>query len=52
MKLLLVAGTLLAATGAVAQDRDLAAARDLYASAAYEDALLTVDKDGTPVSVI
>ena len=39
MKVLLVAGMFLAATGAVAQDRDLAAARDLYASAAYDDAL-------------
>jgi TonB family protein len=39
MKAFLVAGILMAATGAAAQDRDLAAARDLYASAAYDDAL-------------
>jgi TonB family protein len=39
MKAFLVAGILLTAAGAAAQDRDLAAARDLYASAAYDDAL-------------
>ncbi len=39
MKSILVAGMLLFATGALAQDRDLNAARDLYASAAYDDAL-------------
>ena len=39
MKALLVAGMLLTATGAVAQDQNLSAARDLYASAAYDDAL-------------
>ena len=39
MKSILVAGMLLLATGALAQDRDLNAARDLYASAAYDDAL-------------
>jgi hypothetical protein len=39
MKALLITGMLLTSTGAVAQDRDLNAARELYASAAYDDAL-------------
>ena len=44
MRALLVAGVLLAATSAFAQDRDLAAARDLYASAAYDDALVVLNR--------
>ena len=44
MKVLLVAGLLLTATGALAQDRDLTAARDLYASAAYDDALVVLNR--------
>lgn len=44
MKGLLIAGILLAATGAAAQDKDLTAARDLYASAAYDDALEVLNR--------
>jgi TonB family protein len=40
----LVAGNVLAATHAGAQDADLAAARDLYASAAYDDALTLLNR--------
>ena len=40
----LVAGSVLAATPAGAQDPDLAAARDLYASAAYDDALTVLNR--------
>jgi len=39
-----VAGSMLAATHAGAQDGDLAAARDLYASAAYDDALTVLNR--------
>ena len=39
MKAFVIAGLLLTSTGAAAQDRDLNAARELYASAAYDDAL-------------
>ena len=44
MKALLIAGILLTSTGAVAQDRDLNAARELYASAAYDDALAVLNR--------
>ncbi len=44
MKALLIAGILLTSTGAVAQDRDLTAARELYASAAYDDALAVLNR--------
>jgi len=40
----LVAGSVLAATRAGAQDGDLTAARDLYASAAYDDALTMLNR--------
>ncbi|HEX3644078.1 MAG TPA: TonB family protein [Vicinamibacterales bacterium] len=40
----LIAGSLLAATPAGAQDADLSAARDLYASAAYDDALTMLNR--------
>jgi hypothetical protein len=40
----LVAGTILAPAYAGAQDGDLAAARDLYASAAYDDALAVLNR--------
>jgi TonB family protein len=40
----LVAGSVLAATAAGAQDPDLTAARDLYASAAYDDALTMLNR--------
>ena len=40
----LVAGTVLAAAPAAAQDGDLSAARDLYASAAYDDALVVLNR--------
>jgi TonB family protein len=40
----LVAGSVLAATAAGAQDGDLTAARDLYASAAYDDALTMLNR--------
>jgi TonB family protein len=40
----LVAGTVLAAAPAGAQDADLSAARDLYASAAYDDALTMLNR--------
>jgi TonB family protein len=40
----LVAGNVLAATYAGAQDADLTAARDLYASAAYDDALTMLNR--------
>ena len=40
----LVAGNILAAAHAVAQDGDLSAARDLYASAAYDDALAVLNR--------
>jgi TonB family protein len=40
----LVAGHLLAATHAGAQDADITAARDLYASAAYDDALNVLNR--------
>ena len=40
----LVAGTVLAAAPAAAQDGDLSAARDLYASAAYDDALAVLNR--------
>ena len=40
----LVAGTVLAAAPATAQDGDLSAARDLYASAAYDDALVVLNR--------
>jgi TonB family protein len=39
-----VAGNLFAATHAVAQDGDLTAARDLYASASYDDALTMLNR--------
>jgi TonB family protein len=39
-----VAGNVLAASLAVAQDADLTAARDLYASAAYDDALKVLNR--------
>ena len=39
-----VAGSVLAATHAGAQDADLTAARDLYASAAYDDALTVLNR--------
>jgi TonB family protein len=39
-----VAGNLFAATQAGAQDADLTAARDLYASAAYDDALTVLNR--------
>ena len=38
----------LAATTAVAADDSLATARDLYAAAAYEDALAVLNRLGTP----
>jgi hypothetical protein len=44
MKALLITGMLLTSTGAVAQDRDLNAARELYASAAYDDALAVLNR--------
>jgi TonB family protein len=44
MKALLIAGIVLASTGAAAQDRDLNAARELYASAAYDDALAVLNR--------
>jgi TonB family protein len=40
----LFAGSVLAATPAGAQDADLSAARDLYASAAYDDALTMLNR--------
>ena len=40
----LVAAAVLAASTATAQDRDLSAARELYASAAYEDALVALNR--------
>jgi hypothetical protein len=40
----LVAGSVLLATQAGAQDADLSAARDLYASAAYDDALTMLNR--------
>src|SRR5258708_20854082 len=40
----LVAGSILAATQARAQDADLSKARDLYASAAYDDALTMLNR--------
>ena len=40
----LVAGSVLGATQAGAQDGDLTAARDLYASAAYDDALTMLNR--------
>jgi protein TonB len=40
----LVAGTVLAAAPAGAQDADISAARDLYASAAYDDALTMLNR--------
>ncbi len=40
----LVAGNVLAATHAGAQDADITAARDLYASAAYDDALTVLNR--------
>lgn len=40
----LVAGNVFAATRAGAQDADLTAARDLYASAAYDDALTVLNR--------
>ncbi|MGH9143549.1 MAG: hypothetical protein ACRD2I_20630, partial [Vicinamibacterales bacterium] len=40
----LVAGNVLAATHAGAQDADISAARDLYASAAYDDALTVLNR--------
>jgi TonB family protein len=44
MKILLVATIVLTAAGASAQDADLSAARDLYASAAYDDALAMLNR--------
>jgi len=44
MKALLITGMLLTSTGALAQDRDLNAARELYASAAYDDALAVLNR--------
>jgi TonB family protein len=44
MKALLITGILLTSTGAFAQDRDLNAARELYASAAYDDALAVLNR--------
>jgi len=44
MKALLIIGILLTSTGAFAQDRDLNAARELYASAAYDDALAVLNR--------
>jgi len=41
---MLVAGSVLAAARAGAQDADLSAARDLYASAAYDDALTVLNR--------
>src|SRR5258707_11626661 len=43
----LVAGTVFAAARAGAQDPDLSAARDLYASAAYDDALTMLNRLGS-----
>jgi len=40
----LVAAAVLTASTAAAQDRDLSAARELYASAAYEDALVALNR--------
>ena len=40
----LVAAAVLTASTATAQDRDLSAARELYASAAYEDALVALNR--------
>ncbi len=44
MKILLVATLVLSAAGASAQDADIAAARDLYASASYDDALAMLNR--------
>jgi len=44
MKPFLVAAFVLSAAGAGAQDADLSAARDLYASAAYDDALTLLNR--------
>ena len=44
MKALLITGLLLTSTGALAQDRDLNSARELYASAAYDDALAVLNR--------
>ena len=44
MKILLVATIVLSAAGAGAQDADLSAARDLYASASYDDALAMLNR--------
>ena len=44
MKALLITGMLLTSTGVLAQDRDLNAARELYASAAYDDALAVLNR--------
>ena len=44
MKALLITGILLTSTSALAQDRDLNAARELYASAAYDDALAVLNR--------
>ena len=40
----LVAAAVVTASTATAQDRDLSAARELYASAAYEDALVALNR--------
>ncbi len=44
MKILLVATIVLSAAGASAQDADISAARDLYASASYDDALAMLNR--------
>lgn len=44
MKSLIIASLLLTATSAAAQNNDLSAARDLYASAAYDDALEVLNR--------
>ena len=44
MKILLVATFVLSAAGASAQDADISAARDLYASASYDDALAMLNR--------
>ena len=44
MKILLVATLVLSAAGASAQDADISAARDLYASASYDDALAMLNR--------
>ena len=44
MKILLVATFVLFAAGASAQDADISAARDLYASASYDDALAMLNR--------